>query len=123
MTSRHATRRLGNEAESIACVFLEGNGLRTAIRNFRTPAGEIDLIMLDGETVVFVEVRFRTSGKFVPPAETIDRRKRMHIINAGRRYLQQRKILDKVNCRFDVVLITGPQDARKIEWIKNAFEA
>ncbi|MGH8245874.1 MAG: YraN family protein [Gammaproteobacteria bacterium] len=116
-------RRLGNEAESIARVFLEANGLQTAVRNYRARAGEIDLIMQDGETIVFVEVRFRTRGDFVHPAETIDRRKQAHIINAGRHYLQQRRLLDKVNCRFDVVLITGPQNARKIEWIRNAFGA
>ena len=93
------------------------------LRNYRTRAGEIDLIMRDDETVVFVEVRSRRHARFLHPADTVDRRKQQHIVQAGQHFLQSRGILDQVNCRFDVIAITGPAYARKIEWIKDAFDA
>jgi putative endonuclease len=57
------------------------------------------------------------------PADTVDEHKQRRIVQVGQQFLQQRRMLDGVNCRFDVIAITGPAHARKIEWIKDAFDA
>ncbi|MBI2993984.1 MAG: YraN family protein [Gammaproteobacteria bacterium] len=121
MNSRAGVRRQGIQAERLACDFLEQHGLRRIDSNFRTPRGEIDLIMLDGAILVFVEVRSRKSDTFIHPAETINRRKRRRIILAGQQYLQNHP--GHTVCRFDVIAVTGDGANRKIEWIKRAFDA
>lgn len=123
MGAGKASRRSGDDAEHVARRFLESHGLATVGRNYRTRGGEIDLIMRDGEVIVFVEVRFRTSSSFMAPADSIDSRKRSRIIQASRHYLQGRRMMDKALCRFDVVLISGPGREQEIEWIKDAFGA
>jgi putative endonuclease len=65
----------GAQAEGLACAYLERAGLRLLARNYRCPQGEIDLVMDDRDTLVFVEVRYRRSNAFGTPAETVDRRK------------------------------------------------
>jgi len=92
-------------------------------RNYRAGHAEIDLILQDGKTIVFVEVRARSSNDYMDAVESIDRRKVEHIIQASRHYLQQHGISDSAECRFDVVTLTGAARAPKIEWIKAAFEA
>lgn len=121
--SARGTRRRGAEAEAAVSRFLQKQGLELLASNYRAPGGEIDLVMRDQDTIVFVEVRSRANTGFVHPAETIDEHKQKHILLAGERYLQGHGLLDKVNSRFDVVAVTGPNNARKIEWIKNAFDA
>ena len=116
-----AARRRGVEAERLAHDFLRQHGLKPIDLNFRTPRGEIDLVMQDGQVLVFVEVRSRTSNTFIHAAESIDARKRQRIILASQRYLQ--KYGDRVDCRFDVIIVTGSGTGRKIEWIKRAFDA
>ena len=121
LSTRANARRLGALAERLACDFLEQHGLTCIDRNFRTPRGEIDLVMQDGQVLVFVEVRSRTSNTFIHAAESIDVRKRQRIILASQRYLQ--KYGGRVDCRFDVIIVTGSGTGRKIEWIKRAFDA
>ena len=123
MTERARALRRGVLAERLASDFLEAQGLRPISRNFRTPQGEIDLIMRDGDVLVFVEVRCRTSNAFVHAEETIDRRKRQHIVLAGQRFLQMNRQSDCATCRFDVIIVTGNGKNRKIEWLKRAFDA
>ena len=107
----------GRDAEDRACTHLRKRGLLELERNFRCRSGEIDLIMRDGPTLVFVEVRFRRSGRFGGSAETVDVRKQARLINAAQTYLQRKRIT--AACRFDVVAITGSD----LQWIRNAFEA
>lgn len=108
---------IGVMAEETACRYLSDRGLVATCRNFRTKQGEIDLIMRDGETTVFVEVRARTSTAFGHPAETIGLTKQKRIGRAARYYLSK---LDRVPaCRFDVVTLTGGN--KSIEWIRDAF--
>lgn len=123
MTPAASHTAVGREAEYAACEFLQAHGLKLLERNFRVSGGEIDLVMSDGEVVVFVEVRARQHGGFMHPAESITRRKQRRIINAGTRYLQRTRRLHTTRSRFDVVCITGAQSDRKLEWIKGAFEA
>ena len=123
MTERARALRRGVLAERLAGEFLEAQGLRPITRNFRTPQGEIDLIMRDGDVLVFVEVRSRTSSAFVRAEETIDRRKQQRIVLAGLRFLQMNRESDCATCRFDVIIVTGSGANRKIEWLKRAFDA
>jgi putative endonuclease len=97
--------------------------MRLLVRNYRTRRGEIDLIMQDDQTIVFVEVRSRAHAGFLHPATSVDARKRTRLILAGQHYLQNAGLQDSAICRFDVVSVTGELGGGKIEWIKNAFEA
>lgn len=114
---------MGKQAEQRALKFLSGYGLKFLGRNFRAGRGEIDLILQDGKTIVFVEVRARSSSGYMDAIESIDRRKVDNIIRASRHYLQKHGISDSALCRFDVVTLTGASRSPKIEWIKGAFEA
>lgn len=113
----------GKLAEEKAFSFLKKNGLKPLERNYTTTQGEIDIIMQDKETIVFIEVRARTKNNIVDALETIDQRKCSNIIHASEHYLQKHKKTNRSICRFDVVILAGPLETAKIEWIKNAFEA
>lgn len=107
----------GAQAESLACAHLELGGLKLITRNYRCPQGEIDLVMQDGDVLVFVEVRYRQSNAFGSPAETIDRRKQARLRAAANHYLVKYAI-DRA-CRFDVVAMSGREAC--IEWLRDAF--
>lgn len=98
---------------------LQAQGLRLKERNYRARGGEIDLIMQQGDTLVFVEVRFRQSVDYGSPAETVTRHKQLRLINAASQYLQRHRL--DMPCRFDIVAISGSRQER-IEWIQNAFQ-
>jgi putative endonuclease len=115
--------RKGQQAEALACKHLQAQGLNLVARNFNVRQGEIDLIMREGETTVFVEVRYRRRSTFGSGAESIDRNKQRRLIQAAARYLQQHPKLAKHPSRFDVVAISNDGDAPDIQWIKNAFMA
>ena len=115
--------RRGRQGERIALDFLKRYGLVPLEKNYRTTRGEIDLIMRDNETIVFVEVRARSDNNYMQPLESIDDHKVEHIIYASRHYLQREKLENDAYCRFDIVILTGNDRQPKIEWIKNAFEA
>ena len=92
-------------------------------RNYRCRRGEIDLVMRDGDVLVFVEVRRRTSRVFGGGAASIDARKRTRLVAAAEHYLMSHRIGDHRPCRFDVVAIDGPYRHAAIEWIRDAFDA
>lgn len=110
----------GEEAEARAEAFLVQNGLVKLERNYRCKLGEIDLIMQHGDTLVFIEVRLRSHQAFANAAESVTIRKQQKIIRTAQHYLQQHKLTDKANCRFDVIAFgrSGNPD-----WIKDAFSA
>ncbi|HEY1075877.1 MAG TPA: YraN family protein [Fontimonas sp.] len=110
----------GGEAESAAERLLQSRGLRSVERNFRCRGGELDLVMLDGQTLVVVEVRARGNSRFASAAESIDRRKQARIILATQLYLASRPQFAQHALRFDVVLFDGERPA---EWIRAAFDA
>ncbi len=99
---------------------LLAQGLQLLERNFRSRGGEIDLIMRQGNTLVFVEVRYRQSCRYGSPVETVTATKQRRLTTAASHYLQSRNL--DLPCRFDVVGISGPQQ-EKIEWIRDAFQA
>lgn len=109
----------GKNAEQQARRHLEQRGLKLLETNYRCKLGEIDLIMQDNETLVFIEVRYRKSNAYGSAIESVTTGKQNRLVAAARHYLQANR--SNTPCRFDVVGITG-QNASKLEWIKNAFE-
>ena len=117
------TKQTGDSAERIAETFLQGRGLTLVTRNYRCRFGEIDLIMQQGDTLVFVEVRLRRTRQgndFGGPAASITARKQARLVAAAQHYLAGMKQLPR--CRFDAVLLNG-LNAKDVEWLSNAFEA
>jgi putative endonuclease len=119
------TKRVGDVAEDTALAFLEKQGLRLLMRNFKTPGrggGEIDLIMRapDG-TLVFVEVRKRRSSSHGGAAGSVSALKQRRIVLAARHYLMRLPRLPP--CRFDVVSLEGEGEQQQIEWLRAAFDA
>jgi len=113
-------RLLGQEGEERAAQFLIEKGYRILERNYRTRSGEIDLIALHKDEVVFVEVKTRTSDSFGAPELAVNSRKQRSMIKAALGYIKYKKI-HQVPCRFDVVTV-GASAGRKVEHIQNAFE-
>lgn len=111
----------GQRAEQLALRYLADRGLRLLERNYRCRCGEIDLVMRDGETLVFVEVRFRSRPEFGGAAASVDCRKQRRLINAARHYLQRYRQTESL-CRFDVVAMGAAGD-NSIEWLQNAITA
>lgn len=111
------------QAESAALDYLEQQGLELVARNYHSGGGEIDLIMQDSHTVIFIEVRYRQNTAHHDPAESIDPGKCRRIINTSQRFLQANRKMAGLDCRFDVVVLSGPLDRPAIEWINNAFQA
>lgn len=112
-------RNAGPAAERLAVEFLQRNGLTLVESNFRSRHGEIDLILRDGETLVFAEVRLRSSSAFGGAAASITLAKQAKITRTAQFYLQHTR--SKAPCRFDAVLLDS-LDAKRVEWIRNAFE-
>lgn len=112
----------GLEAERAAEQYLKQQGLRFKQRNFNSRFGEIDLIMMDEHTLVFVEVRYRRNSRFASPAETVNASKQNKLRRTADYFLQSQRLVNKVPCRFDVVSLTGALGPQaQIQWIKNAF--
>jgi len=108
---------IGESAESRAEAFLQTQGLTLVTRNWRCRFGEIDLIMQDGPTRVFVEVRLRSRSDFGGAAASVTPAKQKKLLAAARLYLTTLKTLPP--CRFDVVALSGTAPP---DWIKNAFD-
>ncbi len=110
-------------AEQYALRHLQKNGLHLLAQNYRCKSGEIDLIMMENETIVFIEVKYRRNNYFIDPVETIDKNKCNKIIKSSHQYLQEFDNRQQSLCRFDAVLVSGIQNNPSLEWIKNAFQA
>ncbi len=111
-------RTQGSIYEQKARVYLEAQGLRFIAANQSFKCGELDLIMQQGETLVFVEVRQRKSNRFGSAVESIDYRKQQKWLNAANMWLvtKRKQSLETANCRFDVVAFEGEQPPL---WIPN----
>lgn len=114
-------RSLGCTAEDAACAWLQARGLAVLARNVNYRFGELDLVMRDGATLVFVEVRRRTASRFGDGAASVTRTKRRRIVLAARAWLARRRGAGDMPCRFDVVSVSGGDGALAIEWIRDAF--
>ncbi|WGL17952.1 YraN family protein [Microbulbifer bruguierae] len=115
------TTAIGTKMEGLAEQHLIAAGLRIVERNFRGRFGELDLIARDGNTLVFVEVRYRRNRMFGGAVASVDFRKQRKLIATANGYLQYRRL--DCPCRFDVISIElgGRAEDLKIDWIQNAF--
>ena len=117
--TRHA---LGARFEQCALGHLERAGLKLVERNFRTRFGELDLIMRDGGTLVFVEVRYRGNARFGGGAASVGAAKRAKLARAAQGFLLAHPHLASLPCRFDVVAFDGDAAAPVCDWLPAAFE-
>jgi putative endonuclease len=108
----------GSDAEQIAVSYLQRQHLILVTQNYRCRFGEIDLIMHDGNTLVFIEVRMRANDQFGGAAVSITPTKQAKLLRTARHYLSE--INSEPLCRFDALLLSGAK-GQEIEWIKNAF--
>lgn len=111
-------RRLGQEQEALAANFLTKQGYRILEQNYRCRAGEIDLIGVHGEYLVFVEVKYRSSTKEGYAEEAVDFRKQKRICRAAQWYLTAHELDWNTPCRFDVAAVTKEE----IHIYQNAFD-
>lgn len=125
MTSNKKIR--GDQAEEAACHYLQSQGLQLVERNFLCKRGEIDLIMKQADTTIFVEVRYRQNSRYGSAAESVDWRKQAKLLATAEHYLQQYPKAAKGSCRFDVVAVSAQNQQHNtdwaIDWIEDAFQA
>jgi putative endonuclease len=119
---RFPEKSLGDRGEDVAAKFLKRQGYHILGRGLDSPLGELDIVAVDGRTVVFVEVKTRQSDNAGRPSEAIDQRKEQRMTQAALAYLKSNRLLE-YSARFDVVAITWPEKVRQptIEHFRNAF--
>jgi len=124
-----AKKTLGRRGEELAARTLKRKGMKILAANYRCPAGEVDLIALDpstrrdgrAETIVFVEVKTRSSAQYASPESAVNRRKQRHIRKAAHYYLSRHET-EGYNVRYDIVaIVAGKNAAPEIRHIVNAF--
>ena len=116
-------RLKGSQWEKLAESFLNKRGLRTLDRNYRNRFGEIDLIMMDRQTLVFAEVRYRSDSAHGSGAESVTFTKQKRITRAAQQFLQDHQHHAALACRFDVISVGNEQGRVLLNWIRNAFDA
>jgi putative endonuclease len=117
----HFKQNTGNKGENYACDLLVESGFTIIERNYHFGHGEIDIVAMDGDTLVFVEVKTRKNLEFGDPIEGVTKSKQKQIRKIAEGYLMEKKILD-IDCRFDVVgILLQGNEAPKINHIENAF--
>jgi len=113
----------GRDAEPQALETLEAAGLKLLERNYRCPQGELDLVLLQGDTLVVAEVRFRKDASHGTAAETVGPEKQRKLILAMRHFLKTHAELRRKPLRFDVVAVRAGDGGGAVEWIQDAFQA
>lgn len=116
-------RAAGRVFEQRACSELERAGLKLLARNYTTRYGELDLVMRDGDTVVFVEVRHRIGAGFGDAATSITATKQARLVQTAQLWLTANPKHAQCACRFDVVAYDGPVDGATMQWLRGAFDA
>ena len=111
-------RQIGSEHEIRVAEYLKQNGWQILTLNFRCRFGEIDLIAKEGNTLCFLEVKYRQAYQYGDPAEAVDHKKQKRISNAASYYLYHNSIPSDTPCRFDIAAVTPSG----IRLIRNAFD-
>lgn len=121
--SSETTTTVGRRGEDAALAHLESAGLRLLERNYRCRAGEIDLVMQDGPTLVLVEVRLRSSADYGGAAASVGRAKQRRFTLAAKHLMLTRPEYRRLPARFDVIALdrNAPADELTIRWIRDAF--
>lgn len=116
-------RSVGDVFEQRACVELERAGLVLLARNYSTRYGELDLVMRDANTVVFIEVRYRKHASHGDAAASVTPSKQGRLVKAAQLWLTQNPRYANASCRFDVITYDGPPKSERTSWIRAAFES
>lgn len=116
-------RSRGAAVEAAARQYLIDAGLRDVAANANYRVGELDLVMLDGTTLVFVEVRYRRSSRFGGGADSVDVHKRRKLVRAAMAFLARNRRFADGACRFDVIEAAGDAAAPTFNWLRDAFRA
>ena len=119
--ARTDTGSVGRQAEKFALDHLRDKGLEEIATNFRCRMGEIDLVMLDGDCLVFAEVRFRNQNRFTSAASSVDHHKQRKIIRTAAAFLGRHPQYSNCAVRFDVVGLDQSGDQTTLKWIRDAF--
>lgn len=122
-TGQAAPRARGQHIELAVEAHLQQHGLQTVARNFQRRTGEIDLVMRERDTLVFVEVRFRKSDAFGSPIESVTASKQRKLLQTAQLFLVAHAQWRAAPCRFDIVAARPSEQGLQLEWIKNAFGA
>lgn len=116
-------RSLGAAVEAAAREHLTDAGLQPVAANANYRLGELDLVMLDRDTLVFIEVRYRRDDRFGGGAASVDFRKQRKLVRAAQLFLQRHPRYADGPCRFDVVEAEGDPTAPQLNWLRDAFRA
>ena len=120
-------RTQGAHVEALAREFLLRQGLTPVAANANYRGGELDLVMRDGDTLVFVEVRYRrgggVGGGFGGGAASVDANKRRKLVHAAGLFLAAHRELARAPCRFDVIDASGDPETPAFDWLRDAFRA
>ena len=122
MLDRIKNLHKGRQAELLGSRYLKAKGLSVVSRNYRSKSGEIDIIAKDGNTTVFVEVRYRAGQHFGLAQETVDARKQAKLAKTALHYMHNHPGSHNAPMRFDVLAINGDLATNNINWIRDAFE-
>ena len=121
-TKKPTTKHTGDTTELLATQYLSQKGLKIQDKNFHSRQGEVDIIMKEGDTFVFVEVKYRSSANFGGAISAISLKKQQKIKKTAAFYLQQCGLNEyNTPCRFDVIALQGNITNPEITWLKNAF--
>jgi len=115
------TKQRGDLGEDAAARYLEQRGFRVLDCNWRYRQWELDLVCMDGDTVVFVEVKTRSAGSMGTPADALDRKKQARLVKAASQYLTKKELWDEP-CRFDLAAVIDTGTSMDVEHIENAFD-
>jgi putative endonuclease len=114
--------RLGEIGEDLAVQELERRGYAVLARRYRRRCGEIDIVALDGRTLVFVEVKARDGLRYGAAAEAVTALKRRRLVATARDFLVRHGCSSRP-CRFDVVAVHVGHEGPEVQVFQNAFDA
>ena len=114
-------KALGLHGEQLALDHARAHGLKLVARNYRCKLGEIDLVMLDGKTLTFIEVRYRARTDYGGAAASVDWLKQRRLVSTAEHLLMSHPELKRYSARFDVMAIESDGDGISLDWIKQAF--
>jgi len=120
---KNSKRALGIRGEDLAVRYLKKKGYKIIERNYRCQWGEIDLIAHHKGTLIFVEIKSRSSSGFGLPQDAVDRFKQEKLIQAAKAYMAEHYVYETIPARFDVVAVRLTPSGPEMELIKNAFLA
>ncbi len=119
--ARADTGSVGRHAEQLALDHLKAQGLKQITRNFRCRMGEVDLVMKDGDCLVFAEVRFRNQNDYASAVGSVDHHKQRKIIRTAAAFLGRHPQYGNCAVRFDVIGLDRSGDKISLRWIRDAF--